>query len=249
MRIKSIRNVSENYQISLSTDDKKNINVIMGGLAAGKTTLFNKIKSCLARTKDNSGIELELSGGTDGNADYIFVDERNAYPHDLLDHLNGAGFAEYALADIRRRTNLMLQSIHGVFDYERNLLHMENGKVVTSSNLAAGPTTILYFAILLALREHKGAELPLIVDNTFRMDPLFAIRLIRMIADNAAQALLFLNDMVAMSPMSAMGPMSANREFPTVHASVYDGMKRYGILGSLHVLNRHGIFIHEEGSP
>ena len=38
--IRAIRNISENYQISLSTDNVKNINFIIDENGTGKTTLL-----------------------------------------------------------------------------------------------------------------------------------------------------------------------------------------------------------------
>lgn len=239
LKIKTIKNVSKNCHISLSTDDKKNINLILGRYGTGdKTTLFNKIKSCLARTEDRGGIELELSGEDNYRIAGIFVGEKNELsPEYILDRLNRAGLAEDALADIHRRANLMLRNIHGVFDDERNMLHMENCKIIMPSNLAGGPKVILYFAILIAVREHKGVELPLIVDDHClgSMNPVFGKRLVQMFIDNTTQTLLFT------SWFLVMNSVPAKWEYPAGITSLYDDMKNDGTLGSLYVLSRHGV--------
>ena len=196
---------------------------------SGKTTLFNKIKSYLARTGDNGGIELELSGEHDG-IDYIFVDEGHIHPEDFLEHLNGTGFAEDALADICKRANRMLRNIHGVFDEERNLLHLKNGKIIMPPGFAYGPKVILYFAALIALREHRGTDLPLIVDDLgAALSPVFRHRLVHMIADNTAQVLIFIS-------WNITTPVEPDWDLPAGGASLYDDMKSNGTLGSLYEL-------------
>ena len=72
MKIKAIRNVSENYQISLSVDGTENVNFVMGEAGTGKTTLFNKIRSCLSDPKTNTGVELEPTEKGDYETDHTF---------------------------------------------------------------------------------------------------------------------------------------------------------------------------------
>ena len=238
MRIKAVKNVSDNYQFLLSTDDKKNVNIIVGRCGSGKTALFNKIKSCLARTEGGGGIDLELSGEADCDMDDIFVGESErlaAYGHErILKRINGSGFAEDALANIVKRANRMLQDIHGVFDREWGLLRLENGKIIEPGNHAGGPSTILYFAMLIALREQRGVESPLIVDNgdLHRVVYVFQRRLVQMIADNTAQSLIFCSDTWAMHafPDDPYGHTSRS-------ISLYEDMKNNGTLGSLYELD------------
>ncbi len=233
MRIKTIRNISDDCQISLSTDRTKNINFIVGENTAGKTTLFNKIRSCLSNSEKNSGIELELTEKGDYETDYIFVDSY-ARIDELLKHLNELGLADDILVDVIKRTERMLQKIHGVFDDKKCLLKLEKGKVIMPTSLAHAPNRILYFAVLIALREQRGVELPLIADCPLLSQYLmFSKRLVQMIADNTAQALFF------ELPFSVTGTAQDNwwdDDAPDV--SLYDDMKNNGTLGSLYVLNR-----------
>lgn len=236
MKIKNIRNISEDYELLLSTDDTKNINFVTGNLDTGYEILFNKMKSYLSGSK-STDIELELEGDWNHDVKDIFFSEEETRYYEDLDYVNRLELDKNTLEDIVKKARAMLQTIHGVFDYEHSLPRVEHGRVVRGDqSLAKEPQTIASIAMRLALVNQRGDRLPMIFENCLCYNYGFGKRLIEMIAKHSEQALFF-----EYWPTIMVTPRPSPWHEEPVDFSIYGYAKHIGVLGSTYELVRDGV--------
>ena len=219
--------IEKNSQILLSTDDSKNINFIVGQNATSKSHLFNKIKQFFINPEVENDIKIDTTNNDGFNLDLMFVDD-NILHTNILE----SGSFDKELPDILNKGNEILKKIGGVFEYEGNLLKLNNHKIETPSNLAAGPTIMLNYAILLAVRNKISPNTPLIIDDGgfSRLTPEFTKKLFKIFSENVNQSLIFVTDTFLFSQIHN-----------TESQSAYDTLENEHMLGSVYVMKLTGI--------
>lgn len=234
LKISAIRDSFGRYEIKLSTDDKRNLNFIVGGAGMGKTTLFNKV---IAGVSNKGGdVILDLEGDVPHD-DYIAVDEHPRLAV-LQKDLRDSEISENTLAGIVDRANHMLQKIHGMFDNKSYLLRLNGRYIEQRLILDDGPVFITYLALYIAIREQQGIKAPLIIDSCFDLEPVILKHLMQMIAENTPQALIFIPDKTMFEVRESTNWIEHDE---TEGVSLYEKTKNDGTLGSLYELGKGGI--------
>ncbi len=242
MKIENIKiqNGSDTKELVLSTDNQKNVNLIIGQNDSGKTRTFNEIKSYFQNNKTDSKIEIKLTDTINSpNVDLMFACaeslQSSESPQTLL---NFKEFSEDNLSQISKRLMQLLVPFEGVFlrlvqiafgiENNKRILYLigHGGHKITS--LAHGPTIITNLALLIAIREIVEPNLPLIIDGGFWLEHRFRLETLTMLSKNTSQLLLFLTDVEFENKF--VDPY--HNALPTTH----DFLNECNMLGSVYVL-------------
>ncbi len=188
MKIKKIRNIYEKYEFELSTDDVKNINIILDDTSMGQT-LYYKLQEYFMYGRDGR-MEVDLVDERRYDPRFMFVEEDLDY-HELLDYFVGMKFTG-EFSEISKDANDMFNKI--IQEHKRgglDFLKMEDGHIMIPKSLSDAESTVAYYALLVAMIKRYRINLPLIINGFGRWGLKFGPLILDLLTENVPQVLIF----------------------------------------------------------
>ncbi len=191
MKIKTIRNIYEKYEVELSTDDTKNLNFIIDGTSTGQT-LYYKLQSYFMHGRDGR-MEIDLIDERNCDLRFMFVDEYPDY-HELLDYFVGMKFTG-EFSEISKDANDIFNKMileHG--DGGLDFLKMEDNHIMIPKSLSTAKSTTAYYALLVAIIRRYRINQPVIINDFGRWGLKYGPLILELLSKNVPQVLIFTSD-------------------------------------------------------
>ncbi len=231
MKIKTITNKLDNYQIKLSTSNTKNLNFILDDSGAG-STLFDKLHSYFS-TGRNDVLDLDLIERKRYDINLMFVEEYLDY-HDLLDYFVTMGFTDEFL-EISESANQIytkMLSEHKTAGCG-GFLKLENSQIMVPRYLSAPEATLAYYALLIAIRKRYRVDLPLIINRFGRWGLKYCPLVVRTLAEISPQTLIFTSEG---NFGVSMHNYRTDKKIPSIHQTI-----KNKTLGMAYRLDKDGV--------
>lgn len=199
MKIKNIKIQTESgiQELSLSTDEHKNLNFVVGPNASGKTRMFNEIKSYFLDESHSSKTIIDLEGEKCKNPDLVFFDGEDVFSKNLFENRI---FSDEERCRIIQKVNEVFLRLYNKKGMEL-YLEFRNNKLVPIKrdgfeySCAATDTTMIFLASLIGIRDVTEPNLPLILDSPFhRISQDSVLSIISILQKYVSQVLVFLTD-------------------------------------------------------
>ena len=232
MRIRTIRNIQENYEIRLPAGRKKRLNFVIAepGLYS---ELFEELLWYFGNDRDGK-IEVDLDGEKRYDPKFMFIEEHHHDYYDLLDYFADMKYME-DFAKISERANQMFGKIlseHKNKGYTE-FLKIKDRHIMVPPSLPAAEASIAYYSLLAAIRERYRMDTPLVVEGIGRYGLKYAPLLVQLMAEVAPQVLILVTEANFTTPM-----YNYRTRKPTM--SVYDTVRR-SLMGSAFRLEESGV--------
>ncbi len=241
MKIESIKIQldSKIQELTLSTDDSKNLNFIIGDNGSGKTRTFNEIKSYFLNQNTCSEIEIKLTNGRVQHPNLMFVGEGDSIIRNLFENKK---FSDEERAKIEVKANEILREFQ-IFEKIASL-RFKNEKIIPINKhglqvmCAASEQHIVFLASLIALIDVIEPNLPLILDGPFHLvSRKYRLKTMEILCKNVNQVLVFLTN------VEFYGVFTESLDAPI--SSVQTFVKEKNMLGSLYFLRNNDFEKHD----
>jgi len=231
MKIKNIKIQTESgiQELSLSTDEHKNLNFVVGPNASGKTRMFNEIKSYFLDELPSSKTIIDLEGEKCKNSDLVFFDSEDFSSKNLFEDRTFSDDERVFI--VQKSTEVLKQFIKT----EKTTFEFNNNKLVPINQNgfkiqpAYNEAVIIFLASFIVIRDVIEPNLPLILDSPFyRLNHDVKLEMISILQKYVSQVLVFSTDQEYMGEV--------HREEADNIPSVHEMVNEKKFMGSLYLI-------------